>query len=378
MKIGILTDLTGELGSFGKTWVQSFQLAAEEINRDGGLPGGAKIQTIVEDEKTDPAVALQLARKMIDVQGVSAIVGPSSGAMIALVPLAHRSKVPIISEAAGDITLNKLGGDFIYRTVASDNADGLAAAKFLVDQNATKAVVVFQNEASPASIGTTFQQSFQTKGGQVLATVPINPGQTSYQAEVAKALGPKPEWIFCACGQQSGAVFLKQAHDAGYSGHWLVSADLVVPEEIKAVGASIMEGDYGEESSPDTTLAPYKAFADAYKAKYGEDPGFFAANAYDAMILVGLAMVKANSTTGAAINGALRSVANPPGQTVTSFAEGVKALKAGQDINYEGASGPVDFDSSGTVSGSYAIFQVQNGQWQQVKFYPASVFTTAS
>jgi len=377
VKLGLLVDLTGELGSFGKPWQQAFQLAADDINAVGGLPGGATIQTVVEDEKTNPEIAVKAAQKMIDVEGVSAILGPTSGPMVSLVPLAKRSQVPIISNAAGTISLNTLGGDYIYRTVASDNSDGLASAKFVLDQGGTKAAVVYQNEESPASVGKTFQQSFESGGGTVAANVAINPGSPSYQAEAGEVVSASPDWVFCACGQQSGVTFLKNLISAGYSGKILVAADLVVPEVVDAVGASQMEGIFGEAASSDTSIAAYKAFASEWTAKYGEDPGLFTANAYDAMVLVALAMVKAGATDGAAINSAIRDVAGPGGEVVTSYADGLAALQAGNDINYEGASGPVDFDSSGTVTSAYLISQVQNGKWETFQFYPASEFVTS-
>lgn len=374
VKLGLLVDLTGELGSFGKPWQQAFQLAADDVNAVGGLPGGATIQTVVEDEKTNPEIAVKAAQKMIDVDGVSAILGPTSGPMVSLVALAKRSQVPIISNAAGTISLNTLGGDYIYRTVASDNSDGLASAKFVLDQGGTKAAVVYQNEESPASVGKTFQQSFESGGGTVAANVAINPGSPSYQAEAQEVVSAGPEWIFCACGQQSGVTFLKNLMSAGYSGKILVAADLVVPEVVDAVGASQMAGIFGESASSDTSIPAYEAFASEWKASYGEDPGLFTANAYDAMILVALAMVKAGATDGASINAAIRDVAGPGGQVVTSYADGLAALQAGNDINYEGASGPVDFDDSGTVTSAYLISQVQSGKWGTFQFYPASDF----
>jgi hypothetical protein len=67
-------------------------------------------------------------------------------------------------------------------------------------------------------------------------------------------------------------------------------------------------------------------------------------------------------------------VANPPGKKVTSLAQGLKALKDGEDINYEGASGPVDLDETGTASSPYSVQQVKNGKWTQVEFYGADEF----
>ncbi|MHB8499738.1 MAG: ABC transporter substrate-binding protein [Candidatus Acidiferrales bacterium] len=381
--IGILTPLTGDLGAYGKVWENTFELARDQINASGLLPDGATIQTVVEDDKGDPQTGIQAAQKMIQVEHVSVIVGPDSAVMVALVPIAHRDKIPVLSPGAGTITLNKLGGQYLYRTVASDNSDGLAAAKFVVDQGGKNVAVLFENAESPASVGTTFGDALKRLGQTVSTQVALNPGQTSYQAEVAKALATNPEWIFCACGQQTTPTVIREADAAGYKGKWMFAADSVTQDVITAAGAGTMNGAYGELASSDTSLPAYQAFADAYTAKYGksaadQDLMDLASNAYDDMILVALAIVQSHSATGEAINSALREVANPPGTKVSTFADGVKEIAAGHKINYEGASGPCDFDSSGTTTSPYEIDQVQSGSWKQVKFYPASAFVGAA
>jgi branched-chain amino acid transport system substrate-binding protein len=373
VKLGVLVDLTGELGSFGGPWRRSMDVARDEINEAGGLPGGAKIETVVDDAKTDTRVAVQAGRKMIS-QDVQAILGPSSGPMVALAPLAKRSQIPLVSEAAGTVELNDLGGDYVFRTVASDDSDGLAIAKFLGDQNAERVGMLVQNEESTLSPAQTFRRDFEGSGGKVVASVTFSPAQSSYRSEIQKVLAADPTWIVCACGQQSGVTILRQADGAGYDGDWIVTADIITPEAIKSVGPDIMEGVYGEVASADESLPAYKRFQKMYKEATGDDVYPFGANAYDAMILVALAMVAADDTSGEAINSKIVDVSGPPGKQVSTFAEGVKALKAGDDVDYEGASGPVNLDETGSASNPYSIQQVTNGKWKQVEFYPAEVF----
>src|SRR5829696_2070546 len=124
--IGILVPLTGELGDFGKGWQRAAQLAADQLNESGVLQKGTRIKTVVADEKANAQTAVTEGRKMISTQNAQAIVGPTSEPMVALTPIAKREQVPIVSGAAGTVQLNNLGGDFIYRTVASDASDGLA------------------------------------------------------------------------------------------------------------------------------------------------------------------------------------------------------------------------------------------------------------
>lgn len=378
VKMGVLVPLTGELGSFGEPMRKSADLLVNQVNQKGGLPNDAKLESVVEDDGTNPEVASRAAKRMLGSGGVQAIVGPTSGPMVALVPLAQRAQVPIISPYAGTVELNELGGEFIYRTVASDAADGEAAAKFLLDKGAKNVAFVAQNEESTISPARVFEQEFKESGNSLVESVVFNAGQSSYQPVVEQVLAKDPEWIFCACGQQSGITLLKEANAAGYKGDWLVTADLVTPEVIEAVGADVMEGVYGETATSDPSLPAYKDFAQAYKKKYGEDPYPFAGNMYDAAMLVALGMVQSGSTEGAAVNDAIRDVANPPGEKVSSYEDALAALKENKEVNYEGASGPVDMNESGTATSPYSIQQVTSGKWKQVEFYPADTFVSGA
>ena len=115
LKIGILTDFDGPLGSFGKPDQQGFQLAAQLAEKSGALPPGWKISFVVADDKSDVATSVSDVTQMMSSEGVSFVVGPSSGPIVAEVPLAARYNVPIISQYAGATALNKTGGKWVYR-----------------------------------------------------------------------------------------------------------------------------------------------------------------------------------------------------------------------------------------------------------------------
>lgn len=373
-KVGVLVPLTGELGTFGIPMRKSAELLISQVNQAGGLPNKAKLEPVVEDDGTEAETASRAANRMIGNAGVKAIVGPTSGPMIALAPLAKRAQTPVVSPYAGTVELNELGGDFVYRTVASDESDGLAAAQFLLDQGAEKVAFVAQNEESTISPAKVFEREFKDNGNETVASVIFNAGQSSYQTVVTNVLSKDPNWIYCACGQQSGITLLKEANAAGYDGNWLVTADLITQEVIDTVGADAMDGVYGEVAASDPSLPAYQDFAKAYKDEYGDDPAAFSANMYDATMLVALAMVRSGSTEGSEIDSAIRDVANPPGKKVSSYKEALAVLQKDQEINYEGASGPVNLDDSGTASSPYSIQQVKGGEWVQEDFYPADTF----
>lgn len=371
--VGLVVPLTGELGAFGEIVASGIKAAVEEVNAAGGTKCGT-ITTVVADAGGDPQAGIRAATKMIKSQGAVAILGPTSPVMVALVDLAHRTKTVIMSPYAGTITLNELGGDFVYRTVSSDLGDGEAAGLWLADQGYDKVAFLVQNGESTVSPAEVARARVKEAGIEISDFVIYNPGQASYQAMLIRVLAHQPDAIFLAGGQQSGVTVIKEATAGGFRGEWLFTADLAVPEIFDAAGARLLnDRAYVEVPAPDTSRPDYKAFAELYKAKTGDEPGPYASNSFDMVNLVALALEASESCSGAAVNAAIRNISEG-GVKVSTFAAGKKALAAGKDIDLEGASGPLTLDKTGTVKGSYKILAAEDGKWVQAKFYPAEVF----
>ena len=115
----------------------------------------------------------------------------------------------------------------------------------------------------------------------------------------------------------------------------------------------------------------FKRFNKDYEAKFKAKPsgGYYNANTYDLLIASALAMEAAGEASGKAINEKIREVTNPPGKVVTTFEEGLKELRAGNDIDYQGASGPIDFDQHGNVVSSYALMEVKMANGNKIKLF---------
>ncbi len=368
--VGVLVPLTGELGEFGAIVADAIEFGVSEINAAGGTRCG-DIRTVVADTGGDAETGIREATNMIESEGAVAILGPTSGVMVPLVDLAHREEVVIMSPYAGTITLNELGGDFVYRTVSSDLGDGAASGLWLSSRGYESVAFLIQNEESTISPAEVARDEVNAAGIKITDFIVYNPGQPSYQAELTTVLANDPDAIFLAGGQESGVTVIKEAVAGGFEGEWLFTADLAVPEIFDAVGADLINDKaFVEFADVDPSLPEFISFEERYD-KAG-DP--FAPNSFDMVTLVALALESAGGCDGAAINGTIRGVADSDGTKVSTFAEGRDVLAAGGTINYEGASGPLVFDASGTVSGAYTIQQAINGEWVNVEFYPASTF----
>ncbi len=371
--IGILVPLTGELGEFGKIVAGGVELGVAEVNAAGGTKCGT-IRAVVADTGGNPEVAIREATKMIKSEGAVAVVGPTSGEMVALVDLAKRTKTVLMSPYAGTITLNETGGDYVYRTVSSDLGDGAASGLWLSEKGYKRVAFLVQNEESTISPAQVAKAKLEASGIELTDYIVYNPGQPSYQAELVSVLANAPDAIYLAGGQESGVTVIKEATAGGFEGEWLFTADLAVPEVFDAVGAQYLnDRAYVELASSDRSLPEFKAFETLFKEKNGGAPGPFAANSFDMANLVALSLEKADACTGEGINAVIRDIADG-GEPVGTFAAGKEAIAAGKDVNYEGASGPLAFDKSGTPAGSYSIQEAKDGKWVDLKFYPASAF----
>lgn len=371
--VGILVPLTGELGEFGKIVADGIKLGVDEVNNAGGTKCGP-IRTVIADTGGNPETAIREATKMIDTEQAVAILGPSSGEMVALADLVKRKKTVLMSPMAGTITLNKLGGDYIYRTVSSDLGDGAASGKWLSSRGYKRVAMLVQNEESTISPAQIARAAIEKAGIEVTDYIVYNPGQPSYQAELVSVLNNAPDAIYLAGGQESGVTVLKEAAAGGFEGEWLLTADLAVPEVFAAVDPRILNDKaYVEIAEPDETLPEYVAFAGLVKEKTGNAPGPFAANSYDMALLTALGLELGSDCTGESINAVIRNITEG-GEAVATFADGKAAIAAGKDIDYQGASGPLTLDESGTPAGSYSIKKAVDGAWKNEAFYPASAF----
>jgi ABC-type branched-subunit amino acid transport system substrate-binding protein len=351
VKIGVLIGFSGDMGPWSADLHNAMILAAEEINAAGGLLGRT-LELVAEDNSSTVDGAMRGATKLVSVEGVSAIVGPESDPIVALLSFAKDQQIPIISTSAGTEVLNKVGGKgrYIYRTNASDSFLGVVHAKLLLEEMGQSSIVmVVENLEGTMSGANTFKAAYEAMGGKIIDEIILAPGQAIYQSEV-KAV----DWKY-----------------------W-VTAELQSPDFVNAVGVELVQGAINPVSSAASDSEAWARFSDAFEARFGEPatPGFYQAESYDAVMVAALAIEAAGSDEGQAIDAKLTEIATPGGTEVIGFAEGRDALAAGSDINYEGASGSINFNEFGnvTVPATRMLQVAEDGTWVTLKVIDSTNF----
>ena len=370
--IGSVMALTGSLGVLGQAIAEGAQLAVSDLNAAGGV-NGCTVKLSLADDQTQPNVGVDAAKKLVDVQHVPAIVGAlSSGITTAiLTSVTAPSHVITISPASTSPTLTDLGkqgktGGYFFRTAPSDALQSVAIAKIALDHNIKKVAVLYLNNAYGQGLADAFKTAFTKLGGTVTQNVVYNPDQPSYRSEVNKALGGNPQALFLIGYPGDGTTIAREWVASGGPQTWLLPDGLEDQHFVDDVGAQYFKTVYGTASGS-TTTPSLATFRKEFQDKFGKVPTqAYVTNAYDATVIVGLAMEYAKTNTDtAAIRDAMRKVTDPNGQKVFAGVNELEAahslMKLGTTVQYVGATGPLHFNQYGDVAGPYNIWTVKDG-----------------
>lgn len=379
--IGSVMSLTGSLGVLGQKIAQGAQLGIADLNSAGGA-NGCTLQLSLLDDQTSPSVGVDAAKKLVDVQQVPAIIGAlSSGVSAAiLTAVTVPGKVVQISPASTSPTFTELAeqgktGGYWFRTTPSDALQGVAMAKVARDAGFKKVAILYLNNAYGQGLSKEFANGFARLGGSVTENVVYNPSQPSYRSEVSKALSPAPDALFLIGYPGDGTTITREWIAAGGPQKFLFPDGLESQDFVNDVGVQYMKNVHGTAAGSSKTPS-LGTFQTEYQAKFGSLPTqAYIPNAYDATVLVGLAMEQARSNKADAIRDSMRKVTDPKGEKIYAGAADLKKaaqlLSQGKTIQYIGASGPLQFDKNGDIDAPMAVWSVSD----QGKVQPTGMVT---
>ncbi len=367
IKIGALVPLSGAIAPYGPPIIDGAKLAVEQINAAGGVLG-KKIELVVRDTASSPDVGRDAARKLVELDRVPAIIGAfSSGVTLAVSSVTIPAEVVLISPVSVSAAISALDdNDYVFRTIVSNDVQGKVLARLARLLNYDTVSIIYVNNAYGKDLADGFTKNYTRYGGKVEASIPYVQDKPSYRSEIEKAIASNPEALLLISYAVDGRKQIVEAIEAGYNGKFLFSSSMTGKEVAPGPGClsadkpGPVEGAFG--TAPAGTGFHVDQFNADFTAKFGSVnvPPFYY-QAYDAAILVALAIERAGKATGEAIRDNLRAVANPPGEKIYygEWAKAVALLKAGKEINYEGVSGPVDFNATGGVTAKILIWQVK-------------------
>lgn len=372
LKLGSLLPITGDLAQYGTTMQDSVSLLVETVNScDGAL--GSPVALISEDDQTDPVAGAAGMTKLAEVDRVAGVVGAAGSAVSsAAVDIAVRNQVVEISPSSTspEFTDRAAKGEFSgfwFRTAPPDTFQGQALAQLAKEQGIQNVAVFAINNDYGNGLVQSFTKAFKAEGGTI--TNEANPtlyseNATTFDSELSAAFSGSPDAVMLVAYPETGSLILKSAFEQGLldgETKMLLTDGMKTDNLAELVGKGpdgeyIVSGVLG--TAPSAGGPGLAAFTQTYKGKFNRDPNVYDPNSWDAAAVMVLAAEAAKANTGAALKDKIPEVANAPGEEFTDVCQALAAVRQGEDINYQGASGNVDFNEQGDVVGAYDIWTI--------------------
>lgn len=378
--MGVLSCFTGTLASLGQAMLQGSQVAQKAINDAGGILG-RQLNLAHADTQCDEADSVPALRQLLAAQNVVGIIGPETQEISADAPIITSAKIP--DEFQGGSTLfDHNTNPWLWRDSPSDSQLGVAMALYAHKKGYQNAALLFYSDIAAQTFIQPITATWQKMGHKIVSNITVAPDQTSYRTQVQQVINAHPDVIFTQTDAATAAVLFQNFKELNNLAIPFVGTDITgVDEYLKAVTYTAANAHLTSVYGTSVTGQSADEFNKVFAAQFGStaQPLANANYAYDAVISLALAVDKAGSTTGSDINADVNVVTNPPGTQCYTYKDCLSLLKAGTKINYEGASGDLDYNQYHNVFGPYGAFQANlSGQEQQVMLLSAPDLAAAT
>lgn len=322
IKIGIMVPLSGETND-GYLIQKGILLAQKNLN-------ALAVEFITEDSRCNKDAA-KTAMEKLAAEKVAAVIGEvCSGATLAALPIAEQNHIVMISPASSNPSLSGKS-PYFFRTIPSDASQAVFAAKLINDRGFKKLAIIYTDEPYGQGLKNSLTSEFEKNGGEVVISVPVSTTAIDLKNEITQIEKEEPEAIYVISNSPNvSLVTMKEIKDEGL--------------KVALFGAETMENQSVLNEAKDlvqelTVTALKKGsndFIKNFKVEYGENPGTYVAQAYDAFQVLHTA-IKKGARTGEEIKNII------------------------PEINFEGVSGKISFDENGDIKGGYEALKIKDG-----------------
>jgi ABC-type branched-subunit amino acid transport system substrate-binding protein len=364
LKIAFLADFSGPLAEFGPVIQTGVELAIKHVNDAGGV-NGRDVVLVTGDTQLDTTAAVEEARRLVDIEGVHAIVGPLSSTVTIAVAesVTGDAGVPTITPSGTSPGVSiAVDNGYLFRSTVSDAAQGPVLADLASGEGFDNLAVLFINDA----YGQGLADALEGAWSGTITKSSFEDGQASYLAELQQVADGGAEVLVAIGFPTQAEVFIREALENDIFSKFLFVDGTKSEDLIAAIGAANLEGFKGTApvGAESEALAAWDA---AYLEEYGELPTRpFVREAYDATIAIALAAEVGSAAGRVLSRDALVRVTSPGGVVVIpgpdGIEDGLKAVRDGEDVNYEGAATTLDWNNDGDVtSGVIGTWQYAGG-----------------
>jgi branched-chain amino acid transport system substrate-binding protein len=362
-KIGLIVPLSGDLTAVGTGIRNSVQLAIDQANRAGKVPGWT-LQLAAEDDAAKADVGAQAASKLSSDRAVVGVIGTYNSSVAQQVaPILDRANIVQISPANTNDTLTR-GENFktspvrphknYFRLATLDSLQGGFAADYAYkDLNFRNVVLIHDKKTYGQGLTESFRSQFERNGGRIVGTETVNPGDKDFSAVLSKIKPLNPDLIFYGGEYPEAALISRQAKETQGIRAPLMGGDGIVDPTYVQTGGTAVAGDFGTSvGAPPEKLDSARQFLADYRAAGFRDPHTaYGHLAYDAANVIINALPAAVGNASSIDDSVRRKVIDEVGKS-----------------NFDGASGRVAFDQFGdTVTRTLTMNKVEGGAFTPIK-----------
>lgn len=344
----VAAPLSGFQANGGQTVLGGARLAAEQINRAGGLLG-YKVTIIGLDDQSDSEVALAVAEEIkaniAEGRQVLGVIGHyNSGQTISAMEIYKDLPLIVITPTSSEVSLTQKGYSNFFRVNASDITQARVDAEFLVNTLGAKRVaVVYNDDPYGQGLGQLVADNLLVLGAEVAVQLQVAVEQSNFDAEIPQIVAGRPDAVFYA-GYEVEAPYLRAALvQAGVTVPFLASDGAFLAATIDEAGGTA-EGIYVSSFAPSPKTVADAAWIKDYQAVEYRNPDTYSINGYSAVEVLAEGVKKAGSFNSVQVANSIRAL---PG--------------------VETPMGPLSYNEAGDLrQQTIYIFQVQSGDWVQV------------
>ncbi len=359
LTVGTLLPSTGDLAFLGPPEFAGVDLAVKDINEAGGVLGKDVVQSKADSGDGTPKIAPGEVDKLLG-DDVDTIIGAASSSVsLSVIDKIINAGVVHFSPANTSTAFDTYDDKGMYfRTAPSDVLQGNVLGNLVLQDGAKSVAILARQEAYGEALADNVEKTIKDQGGNVAAKVLYSVDATSYTSEIQKIKDADPDAIVLIAFNETTKI-IPSFESAG-----------IGPQDVQTYFVDGNTADYSKDF-PKGTLKGVKATypgaelqTDFRERMLEVDPDLkdftYGPESYDATIMSALAAEAAENDSGEAIASELINISRD-GEECTTFADCVKLIKDGTDIDYNGVSGPVDLNETGSPSkATIGIFAYNN------------------
>ena len=359
--LGTILPQTGSLATLGPPAIEASNMAVADIN---AAKQGIKINITQKDSgDTSTNIATQSVTALL-AAGATAILGAeSSSTSLTVIDQISKAGVVEFSPANTSPTFSTYADNgFYWRDAPSDVLQGKVLGQKVLKDGATNVAIIYQNDSYGTGLDDNVKKAIEAGGGTVTQNIAFDVAATDFSSQISTALATKPDALVVISFDQIKTI-AQQLATAGFDFKKFYGSD----GNFGVIDPSYTNADIAgaQFTNPGVNVAgAFKTKLDKFTAAAGDKAltaYSYAPESYDAVVLLALAALQGGKTDGTTLKNNLQSVSEG-GTKCTTFTDCAKLIAQGKDINYDGLSGPITFDSHGDPQQAYiSIYKYAKG-----------------